>query len=185
MSDSMELRKLTEHAEDGIIEAQYILGKAYLEGIRGCEKNNERAVMWMKTAAINGHSWAQYDLAELYAKGDCVKRDLSKSFEWFKRSARQGNELAFYRVARCYQYGIGVKKDDKKAIEWYKIGQSDPKCILALGMAYERGTGIERNLKKALFYYEKISVGKYKSISKRLIERLERQQEDQVQTVGD
>ena len=50
-------------AEQGLEEAQYNLGKAYING-EGVEKNPSMAIAWWRKAAVQGYARAQEALCK-------------------------------------------------------------------------------------------------------------------------
>lgn len=132
----------------GSVEAQYVLGSSYLTGANECEQNYKKARKWYKKAAKNGHSWAQYKLAEMYSRNKSAKRNFEKAFYWYKKSAEQGNVSAINKIASCYRCGLGVDKNIEKAVEWLKKGADSPICLIKLGIAYELGEGVKNDLRK-------------------------------------
>ena len=52
-------------AKGGSVNAQYVLGLWYLEGLFNFPKNEKEALSWFKKAASQGHTKAQIKVAEL------------------------------------------------------------------------------------------------------------------------
>lgn len=63
---------------------------------------------------------AQCRLADCYAKGDGVEKNLQESIKWYKKSAAKGYVAAQINLAYAYQKGLGVKSNLKTAYQWYK-----------------------------------------------------------------
>lgn len=160
----------TEDAAD-----QYKLGFLYMTGREGHEKNEEKAVFWLKKAAETGHPWAQYYLAWLYRRGAGTKEDPQRAAVLFENAAQAGIAFAIHATADCYRRGYGVKKDPVKAINWLKKGEDSAVCCLALGEMYEFGEGTRENLDEALYYYECAErIGDLADVPARNIRRVEK-----------
>jgi len=80
-------------AEQGDMDAQYLLGLCYAHG-EGIEKNHTQAAHWYRKAAEQGHSNAQSELGFLYKCGKGVPKDDKEALYWFEKSANQGNPIA-------------------------------------------------------------------------------------------
>ena len=70
--------------------------------------------------AEQGSAENMYKLANMYKTGDCVIKDLKKSFSWLEKAALSGNKIAQFELAEMYMQGKVVKKNKEEAIEWYK-----------------------------------------------------------------
>jgi len=93
---------------------------APIEGY-GIEKSSKQAAYWYRLAADNGHAEAQYNLAQLYAKGDGVKKDEEQAARWVSASATQGYAPAMSELGQRYAEGHGVTQDDKRAYFWLTL----------------------------------------------------------------
>jgi TPR repeat protein len=49
---------------------------------------------WFREAAERGHSQAQYNLGNMYLKGQGVKADREAAEKWFRKAADQGHKGA-------------------------------------------------------------------------------------------
>lgn len=76
-------------AENGMLPAQYMLGKMYHEG-NGVRQNYEEAFRWHEKAAFNGFSEAQYYLGRMYFEGEGVPKNVIESFAWFSVAHKNG-----------------------------------------------------------------------------------------------
>jgi TPR repeat protein len=73
----------------------------------------------LRQAAMNGDPAAQYEVAQRYAAGRGVARDLAEALRWYIRSASRGLAPAQFRVAGMYERGLGDETDTEKARSWY------------------------------------------------------------------
>lgn len=77
---------LSEAAEAGEAEAQFLVGKMYLDG-QGTDADPKAAVVWLERAAANSHREAAQLLAKLYGSGLGVPLDSAKAGAFLERAA--------------------------------------------------------------------------------------------------
>jgi TPR repeat protein len=70
--------------------------------------------------AQQGDVKAQYDVGNMYLKGQGTTRDAKEAFNWFSKAAEQGYSRAEYKLGYLYQRGTGVTKNQDKAYTWLK-----------------------------------------------------------------
>lgn len=75
-------------AEEGNLQAQYVLGTHYLNG-KDVMQNDALALEWLSKSAEAGYADAQFFLSVLYIRGKGVARDNDISFAWIKKAADQ------------------------------------------------------------------------------------------------
>ena len=111
----------------------------------------------LQTLAEEGNALAQFNLAQMYKRGEGVKQSDVKAAEWYLRAAKQGEVRAQFNLALMYDEGQGVEQSAVKAAEWYlkaaEQGDSDSQFNLAL--MYGRGEGVEQSDAKAIEWYLK------------------------------
>ena len=66
----------------------------------GVEQSYEKAFEYYEQAAHLGYVKAQYNLGNMYYKGECVERDFLKAREWWTKSAAQGHKNAIENLKR-------------------------------------------------------------------------------------
>lgn len=92
--DNVSLAQLTELAQSGNSEAQYILGRLYNdERIDGSEED-KLSFYWLQQAAEQGHCEAQYWLGLRYSDTPTSMKDNAKASYWLEKAAKQGHKLA-------------------------------------------------------------------------------------------
>ena len=156
LSPAQELVALTKRAEAGDADAQFDLGRAYLND-EGIPKDVAKAVEWYQKAAAQGNSNAQNGLGVAYYNGEGVPKDVAKAVEWYQKAAAQGNSYAQFNLGVAYYNGEGVPKDAAKAVEWFQkaAAQSDVDAQLGLGRAYFHGEGVPKDAAKAVEWFQK------------------------------
>lgn len=97
-------------AENGVPEAQGMLGYMHLVGEAGALLDMGLAQEWMTKAANGGDVGAQYNLGVMYG-GNGVKEDPPKAAYWMRKAAEQGHKFALSNLALMYREGKGVAKD--------------------------------------------------------------------------
>ncbi len=117
-------------------------------GIAAYQANNlPLAYKEFLTAAEEGHSDSQFNVALMYEQGLGVDKDEKEAVLWYGKSASQGNAAAQFNLGVLYENGRGTAIDYEKANEWYRKAsvQGDPLAIGNLGMLYVRGQGVKEN----------------------------------------
>lgn len=69
-------------ADNGISGSQFYLGKIYLNGEGGIDKNIAEGIKYLKLAAEQGAISAQYELAIIYIEGKVVPQDINEGIKW-------------------------------------------------------------------------------------------------------
>jgi len=101
-------------AEAGSDEA-----KNRLAWILDQSEENERAVALYRESAVSGSASGQYGLAEMYAKGEGVPRDLRAAARYFTMAANAGHTGAMRVLAAAYDEGtLGLVPDPDEAAYW-------------------------------------------------------------------
>jgi hypothetical protein len=70
-----------------------MLGRCYYLGI-GTNINKQKAFELYQKAASMGNYIAQYNIANLYLRGDYVVKDIDRALYWYRKSAEQGCQWA-------------------------------------------------------------------------------------------
>ena len=94
-------------------------------------------------AAERGDVAAQYDLANRYAEGRLVLRDMKLAASWFEKAANAGSAPAQYRLASLYEKGIGIGVDKAKARSLYAkaADAGNPRAMHNLAVLLADGDG--------------------------------------------
>lgn len=125
VSDVNFIAELKQKAEQGLANAQSILGLCSLRG-QGVPRDSNEAVKWLTKAAEQGNAVGQALLGVYYeheAKshydGRGIERDYKQAIYWYRKAAEQGDVAAQCSLGDCYYKGIGVEQDYKEAVKWY------------------------------------------------------------------
>ena len=95
--------------------------------------------------AEQGHADAQYNLGEMYRKGEGEPQDDAKAAKWFWKAAEQGHADAQFRLGCMYSEGEGVlAEDDAEAAKWFgkAAEQGHAEAQFRLGCMYSDGEGV-------------------------------------------
>ncbi len=138
------------------MDANYMLGKCYLDGL-GVSKNETAALRWMEEPARQGIADAQFVVGKAQLEGVGIKKDEEEAVSWFKKATQQGHKDAQYLLGRCYHEGLGVSKDETEAIKWFKVSsmQGQMEAQYLLGKCYLEGCGVKKDEKEAVKWLEK------------------------------
>lgn len=85
------------------LQAAYLLGKAYAQGIV-LPRNMEKALELLDTVAETGNPYAQYLLGKIYFYGNGVERDKEKGLEYIQLAAELGHPGAVQFLERLSQW---------------------------------------------------------------------------------
>lgn len=140
---------LGKSAQLGNINAQYLLGKVYLENDIG---NPAQAVAWMIKAADAGNAGAQYALGKLYRDGTHMEKDIPKAVAMFTAAAEQKNEYAAYQLGRLYLSGEDISKNVSEAVKWLTLSSNlgNAYAQYALAKLYLSGDGVRKDVGEAI-----------------------------------
>jgi len=138
-ANAHDLADIIQGAENGNVEAQYILGGMYEIGL-GVARNDGQCAHWWQAAANQGHAGSQKALGSMYFSGRGVPQDYAKSMELYLMAAEQGHPHAQKYVALGYQRGMGLPLDPKKSAYWKAEAakQSGPETSVAFLDAYQQ-----------------------------------------------
>ncbi|MDR0379279.1 MAG: sel1 repeat family protein [Candidatus Accumulibacter sp.] len=174
---------LREEAERGNVDACYVLGVLYLDGM-GVEKNSKRAAFWIRKAALAGSEDAQYLFGNLAAAGvgmarnpkaalrwhekaaeksffysdyaGCFGLDLEEQIRWLRRQTRKGNALAPHELA----YRRFYRKTPARRVALLHLAaeRGNMSAEYELGLACCSGDGVKQDYVQAAYWFQRASV---------------------------
>ena len=161
---SAVLPMVQDYARQGEARGAYLYGR-FLWLDFSDEKAVKEGMTWMREAADNGYSEAQYQLGQAYAGWPpaAVEEDLNEAIKWFRKAAEQNHVPAMEELAKTLEGELGegqeregVTEDDlKEAFKWYMAaannGSSDGQYGAALLQREGRGTQKDLNTAVELF----------------------------------
>ena len=118
--DSTQVRRWQEAAAlRGDLDAQCMVGFAFMHGWAPAERSHVKAVAWFRKAADAGQSLAQLLLGLCYDLGIGLAKDTALAIPWFVKAAAQGLAPAQFILGTCYASGRGVAANAALAASWY------------------------------------------------------------------
>ncbi|KAF9108980.1 hypothetical protein BGX27_008168 [Mortierella sp. AM989] len=107
--------------------------------------------------AEQGHTNAQFKLAEMYERGDPFDMNAGKAAEWYLKSANLGNTNAQRKMGTMYKRGHGVTENYTEARRWFKAAadQGDVQAQVELGFMIKNGQGGPKDLGVAIEHWGK------------------------------
>ena len=132
--------------DDCSTSVAYQLGRVWRDGL-GVLPDDGKAEMWFRRAAEDGHSGAQYALAQLLHQQSRV----DEAIPWYEQVAESGNPFAAYQLGKLYLTGGGVPKDVAKAVEYLTDAaeQDNPQAQYILGKLYLLGKDVDQDQEMA------------------------------------
>ena len=110
---------VARRADEGVLEAVFLMGTAYDEGL-GRDVDAVEAAGWYRRAAEEGHVLAQHNLGNVYAAGRGVEQDPAQALVWWERAATAGDAIPALRLGEAYEQGVGTAPDLDEARRWYQ-----------------------------------------------------------------
>ena len=104
----------------GFAPAQFRLA-TLLERGAGAEVDVERAKVWYRRAAEQGHVNAMHNLAVLTARRDGDGPDYATAAAWFREAAERGLTDSQYNLALLCELGLGTQKSLPEAYKWLAL----------------------------------------------------------------
>jgi TPR repeat protein len=102
----------------GVVEAQFLMGTAFDEGL-GVAEDPAVAFGWFQKAAAGGHTLAEHNIGNAYAAGRGVPANPAAAVTWWTRAALKGDAVPQLRLGEAYERGTGVAADRGLARRWY------------------------------------------------------------------
>ena len=104
-------------AEQGLAEAEDLLGFLYYYGI-GVAQDHKQAAEWLLKAAEQGMSEAQSNLGLLYEKGEGVPQDWVQAYKWYNLALNGGEEAAAVRMKNAGENMTPKQIMEAEALIW-------------------------------------------------------------------
>nr|POF07886.1 protein skt5 [Quercus suber] len=111
----------TQSAELGHVQANFMMGQAYENGLYGCPRDAALSVHFYTGAASHGHADAMMALCAWYMIGaePVLEKDEGEAYAWAKQAADLGLPKAEYAIGYFTEMGIGCRRDPLEANVWY------------------------------------------------------------------
>ena len=124
-----------------------------------------KAFKYLRQAASQGHTEAQYQLSVCYDRGIGVRRNITEAAKWCQMAAFGGHAKAQSEIGYCYEYGQGVVRNIKEAVSWYEMAsaQGNIEAKNNLAFCYQKGRGVHKDVKEAIRLYGEAAAGGHAS----------------------
>ena len=101
-----------------------------------------------KPLAEEGDAFVQYNLGQMYRRGDGVPEDYKEAVRLYRLAAEQGYASAQYVLGQLYRKGKGVPQDYKKAVRWWRLAaeQGGAESQHNLANRYYYGEGVAKDI---------------------------------------
>ena len=129
-----------------------IAGKCSASYERGDYKT---ALRGFKRLANKGNAATQFNLGQMYRRGQGVQQNYKTAVKWYTHAAKQGNPSAQTNLGAMYANGQGVPQDYKTAAKWWTLAaeQGNANAQYNLGYMYSKEKGVPQNDKTAVEWY--------------------------------
>nr|WP_245637189.1 tetratricopeptide repeat protein [Burkholderia singularis] len=126
---------------NGTRAARLALGKAWLLGTGGVERDYPRALAMLRPLAEAGDPSAAYYVGLMYRSGYGTPADPAEAARWFELAARHDVPAAQFMLANAYRDGSGVRRDEARALALYRqaADRELPEAVQTLAIAYRNG----------------------------------------------
>lgn len=156
--------------EEAKVEPLTTRDALFAEGMRILENGKTRedgmkAFKYLRQAASQGHTEAQYQLSVCYDRGIGVRKSITEAAKWCQMAAFGGHAKAQSEIGYCYEYGQGVVRNIKEAVSWYEMAsaQGNIQAKNNLAFCYQKGRGVHKDVKEAIRLYEEAAAGGHAS----------------------
>lgn len=150
------LQKLEEKALKKDKEAIYELGKIYLHGSEGVNKNINKALDLFKQGATLGDHNSLYEFAMLHLNKDTNIFNPEQGIKLLDKAAEH-NLNASFQLGKIYFYGYGKNKDIVLAEKYFRLAANgdSKEAAYFCGIIWENEFLDLKKLDEAFHFYEK------------------------------
>jgi TPR repeat protein len=144
-------------SKKGLAVAQYFLGRRFRMNTGTLTADPKGAMTFLRQAAVQGYTPAQFELADMYDRGEAGPADHKAAFGWYLKAAELGDGDAEAAVGDMYDEGRGVGADPAAALLWIRRSADKGRALgeFYLGRLYERGRGVAADPNEAAKWYRK------------------------------
>lgn len=134
-----------------------LLGRAYMEGKLGFDKDAASGLALLEKAANGGNTSSSIYLGNIYANGRGVEQNMERAMKWYEQAASAGDAHSQYIVGLAYLDGSGVPVDEGRAFNWLRLaaGQDHVNAMLMLSACYSTGKGTPQSADMAEVWKKK------------------------------
>lgn len=155
LSFAQTTEALIRAAEQGNVNVQLFLARAYFKGNRGFPMNIQESYKWYLAAANQNNAEAQYEIAVFKYKlnGKWENNEEEEALSWIEKSADKGYAPA-QEILGHYLLNNGQKSELGFHYIICAAQKGYPPAYSTLGDCFYYGQGTKRNLSEAKRYYQ-------------------------------
>lgn len=129
------------------------------------------------TLAEQGNVHSQYNLGQMYRKGQGVSQDFAKAANFYRLAAEQNFAQAQTALGLIYTKGLSVPQDFAEAVKWFRRAaeQGEVNAQNNLGNRYAKGQGVPQDLTEAVKWWRKAAAQGHTAAQRSLASVQERQ----------
>jgi TPR repeat protein len=105
---------LRKPANNGVAEAQFVLGYLYLNGDGGVQQDKPHAVSLLEVSGKSGFHKANWYLGVCYLNGHHVTKDEGKATTLFQEAALKGHADSCFELYKMFSKGTGLEKETRQ-----------------------------------------------------------------------
>lgn len=145
--DRAALYWVTQAANQKNVEAMYLLGNFYFDGI-GAQVDYKKAFEIFTELANQNHALSQLKLGQMYYYGQGVEKDLPVAKKYFLKAARKGEEEAKNWIAILFKDGVSDDDNPEEVNDWlnYAIDKGEPQALYFKGVSHLFGRHLPQNI---------------------------------------
>ena len=135
-----------------ILVTSPVLAADFDKGVKAYDAGDyETALQEFTPLAEEENSLAQYNLGQMFRKGQGVLQDYQQAAKWYRLAAEQGDAGAQTNLGVMYAKGGGVLQDYQEAMKWFRLAaeQGHAKAQNNLGISYALGQGVLQDYQRA------------------------------------
>jgi uncharacterized protein len=155
-NDKVKFAELLKKATEGDGEAQFWVGKIYLDGLI-VKRDVNVAFDWTKKAAITGFVPAWTELGYYLKFGVAKTLNYTKAYDFFSRGAEFGHPSAIYLKGYMTYKGFGCEQDYKASMIDFRKAASrrNASAMYMMGLCFRNGFGVTANADSARYWLKK------------------------------
>jgi len=152
-----QLQFMIHQAERGDANALHFMGSVFYWGIRGMQRDQQRAFSHFSKAASFGHIGAMTATGNMLVNGEGVSRNVTKALQLYERAARHDNLEALNGLGYVFYVGNGdIEKNVTKALEYFERNARDGDSLFNAAFIYLNEDSL-KDTEKAVSYLRKAS----------------------------
>lgn len=146
-------------AEQGYSQAQFVLGRFYLDGV-ATSQDGQEALAWATKAARQNHADAMGLVGLCHEFGAGTPRSATNALAWLHRALDAGSGSASTWLGRYYlrgEAGTARRTNYVEALRWFERAASNgvPYAALRVAELCSNGQGTPPDLPRALYWLQR------------------------------